>query len=51
MHYTWEQMAPVPGTHDESAGAQKADRERRYEANRKELEFFTTLAGEHIQVA
>jgi hypothetical protein len=33
MHYTWEQMDPVPKTHEESIEAQKKDGELRYKKN------------------
>ena len=34
-HYTWEQLDPVPGTHDESKEAQSADRMSRHQRNKK----------------
>ena len=40
MHYTWEQMDPVPITHDESLAAQRKDGEMRYKKN---LPTFNTL--------
>ena len=33
MHYTWEQMDPVPMTDDESLAAQRKDGEERYKKN------------------
>ncbi|RYH30221.1 sulfotransferase [archaeon] len=49
-HYTWEQLAPVPSTHDESITVQDADRQRRYKGNKQTFNFlFRFIIGEKIQ--
>eukprot|EP01031_Cornospumella_fuschlensis_P027489 gene27489-33194_t len=49
-HYTWEQLAPVPSTHDENISAQDADRQRRYKVNKQAFNFlFNCLIGNKIQ--
>ena len=45
MHYSWEQMDPVPRTDNESMEARTADRQRRYAANRSELENLLLIGG------
>lgn len=40
MHYTWEQMDPVPKTNDISAKALTEDRKNRYLKNKHRMEFF-----------
>ncbi|KAJ1442334.1 P-loop containing nucleoside triphosphate hydrolase protein [Ochromonadaceae sp. CCMP2298] len=50
MHHTWEQMDPIPRTHDESAGAQTRDREGRYNANKGSFNImFNYIVGKQIQ--
>lgn len=49
MHYSWEQMDPVPHTDDESLEAQKKDREARYAANKSRFEWTLTIGGDEIQ--
>lgn len=50
MHYTWEQMAPVPTTHDEGRAALNADRVKRYNDNKGQFEMlFKYLIGQEIQ--
>ncbi|CAE7605881.1 unnamed protein product [Symbiodinium microadriaticum] len=49
MHYSWEQMDPVPKTDNESMEARIADRKRRYGANRAELENLLMVGGDAIQ--
>ena len=48
MHYTWEQMNPVPRTHDESAAAQKADRKARFVDNKCHFDRIMSISGEEI---
>ena len=49
MHYTWEQMSPVPLTNDSSMEALSKDRTTRYISNKSRMQFFLALAGESIQ--
>lgn len=49
MHYTWEQMEPVPRTHDESPEAIAADCKKRFEGNRFKFDLMLTLAGDSVQ--
>jgi hypothetical protein len=45
MHYSWEQMDPVPKTDNESMEALVADRKKRYGANKAELDKLLMVAG------
>lgn len=49
MHYTWEQMDPVPRTNDESKVAQLKDRKIRYNSNKGRMNTFLGLVGDEIQ--
>ena len=50
MHYTWEQMDPVPTTHDESIEAQKKDGEVRYKKNLPQFAMlFKHIVSQRIQ--
>ena len=49
MHYTWEQMSPVPLTNDTSIEALSKDRKTRYLSNKSRMQFFLALAGDSIQ--
>ena len=49
MHYTWEQMSPVPETDDVSIEALSKDRKTRYINNKSRMQFFLALAGDGIQ--
>lgn len=49
MHYTWEQMDPVPRTQDESNELQLKDRKRRYNENKGRMSLFLGLVGDEIQ--
>ena len=48
-HYTWEQIEFVPRTDEESMEALIEDRKKRYEDNKYEFGFLTTVAGDAIQ--
>jgi hypothetical protein len=43
-HYTWEQVAAIPGTDEESIEKQEADRVKRFAANRSVFNFI----GDHV---
>lgn len=50
MHYTWEQMSPLPGTDDDAVASLDADRKARYSANKAAFNFlFKYIIGEKIQ--
>ena len=49
MHYTWEQMSPVPLSNDTSIEALGKDRKTRYIKNKSRMQWFLTLAGDAIQ--
>jgi hypothetical protein len=49
MHYTWEQMAPVPETDEETAEALAKDRKDRYNKNKSFFDTSLMLAGDAIQ--
>lgn len=50
MHYTWEQMDPVPYTYEESLDIQRKDREERYKKNLSFFSFtFNYVIGKQIQ--
>lgn len=49
MHYSWEQMYPIPETHDESMTALTAERLRRYNKNKTEFNTILAIAGDEIQ--
>ena len=49
MHHSWEQMAPIPTTDDESPAALKADRKARHSRNRQEFNMTVDMAGPEIQ--
>lgn len=49
MHYSWEQMYPIPETHDESMSALTAERLRRYNKNKTEFNTILAIAGDEIQ--
>jgi hypothetical protein len=49
MHYTWEQMDPIPRTKDESKEAQLKDRKVRYNASKNRLSLLLGLVGDEIQ--
>lgn len=48
MHYSWEQMDPVPKTDVESMEALIADRKRRYGANKAELDKLLMVGGKSM---
>jgi hypothetical protein len=49
MHYTWEQMDPIPRTNDETKEALLKDRKFRYNANKNRMSLFLGLVGDEIQ--
>lgn len=49
MHYTWEQMDPVPFTNDTNAEALRIDRLKRYEKNKLRMQIMLYLSGDEIQ--
>jgi len=49
MHRSWEQIAPVPTTDDETPEALRADRLLRHARHRREFDTTVSLAGPHIQ--
>ena len=49
MHYSWEQMEPVPRTKSEKKSDLTADRLSRYSSNKMKFNTLTMLAGNSIQ--
>jgi hypothetical protein len=49
VHYTWEQMCPVPATDKESLESLEKDRKDRYRTNKTAFNLVMYLAGEDIQ--
>ena len=49
MHYLWEQVKPVPDTHDESLVALIADRKKRHGDNKGRFDMFLALGGHKMQ--
>jgi hypothetical protein len=49
MHYSWEQMYPIPETDKESMEALTAERTRRYNKNKSEFTTLLAIAGDEIQ--
>ena len=49
MHYTWEQMEPVPLTKETSAEALTKDRQKRYDKNKLRMKIMLYLSGDDIQ--
>lgn len=49
MHYTWEQMDHVPSSHVETAAAQRADRQARYQKNSGHFKLLMKVIGNNIQ--
>lgn len=49
MHYTWEQMDPIPRTHNETNNSQNNDRNIRYNSNKNRMSLFLKLVGDEIQ--
>lgn len=49
MHYSWEQMYPIPETDDESVEALTTERTRRYNKNKSEFNTILAIAGDEIQ--
>jgi hypothetical protein len=49
MHYSWEQMYPIPETDSESMEALTAERTRRYNKNKSEFNTILAIAGDEIQ--
>jgi len=48
-HYSWEQIYPIPATHDESIEALTRDRKTRYNKNQFNFKFMCYLMGSRIQ--
>lgn len=49
MHYSWEQMSPIPQTDDESIEARTKERKIRYEKHKTEFNTILKIAGDEIQ--
>mmetsp|Transcript_22397 Transcript_22397/g.27365 ORF Transcript_22397/g.27365 Transcript_22397/m.27365 type:complete len:501 (-) Transcript_22397:104-1606(-) len=48
-HLVWEQLSPLPTTHDESPLAQRSNRQKRYNGRLNEYYFKKRLAGDYFQ--
>jgi len=48
-HYSWEQIDPIPTTHDESIVALTRDRLSRYKKNQSHFKFMCYIMGSRIQ--
>lgn len=49
MHYSWEQMEPIPNCDHESLAMRTLDRKKRYNKNKGELAKILMVAGDAIQ--
>lgn len=49
MHFSWEQMSPIPQTDDESIEGRTKERKIRYEKHKSEFNTILKIAGDEIQ--